>query len=358
MQLWPPPWRISPSLNSPAQTAPEKPAWDHVGPEVIDGEFTALAACYGLTDIGLGRLHWFLAKHPGIGMQMSLDMKAGLRSIPTNHKARQVFDTFDDAALTQHLIRMYTSRLDQELIDYLVMRFSERTYQPVEMGITFPYMVSVPETVHAVATASGYGSDVADKLRLLTYQVGACVSMMAMRVFVRARDKQLWHLQQVAECSTRLADVGAALQTTSVGDGDGLAFNVERARSELSDLDNLTAKVVLIIESIRDLAEQTKLLALNATIEASQAGEHGRGFGVVADEVKTLAANTEDALRSIEEITGQMTVGVDDAVRHMGKVQESATMVAESANSISTLSDDLHGLTKAAAEQAETAKLN
>ncbi len=336
----------------------QQAAWEAVDPEVIEGEFAALAACYGLNETGLGRLHWFLAKHPGIGHQMSVDMKSALRAIPADHKARQVFDTFDDGALSEHLIRMYTSRLDEELIDYLVMRFSERTYQPVEMGITFPYMVSVPATIYDTARADGFAPELADELRLLAYQVGSCVSMMAMRVFVRARDRQLWHLQQVAECSTRLADVGAALEATSIGDQDGLAFSVEQARHELGDLDVLTSKVVSIIDSIRDLAEQTKLLALNATIEASQAGEHGRGFGVVADEVKTLAANTEDALRNIEEITGQMTVGVGDAVRHMSKVQESAAMVAESASSISTLSDDLHGLTQAAAEQAEVAKLN
>ncbi len=358
MQLWPSQWRFRNDPDVPDRSESRAPSWDGIGPEIIDGEFAALASCYGLTEVGLGRLHWFLAQHPNIGLQMSVDMKDRLRAIPADHKARKVFDTFDDGALSEHLIRMYTSRLDQELIDYLVMRFSERTYQPVDMGITFPYMVSVPETVSAVARADGFDSEMADELRLVAYQVGACVSMMAMRVFVRARDRQLWHLQRVAECSSRLADVGASLEATSTGDQDGLAFNVERARHELGDLDTLTTKVVSIIDSIRDLAEQTKLLALNATIEASQAGEHGRGFGVVADEVKTLAANTEDALRNIEELTGQMAVGVGDAVRHMGKVQESATMVAESASSISTLSDDLHGLTQAAAEQAEVAKLN
>ena len=358
MQLLSWQWRFRNDSEVPDPSESQGPPWGEIGPEVIDGEFAALAACYGLTDIGLGRLHWFLAQHPNIGLQMSVDMKNRLLAIPADHKARQVFDTFDDGALSEHLMRMYTSRLDQELTDYLVMRFSERTYQPVDMGITFPYMISVPETVYAVATADGFGADTADELRLLAYQVGACVSMMAMRVFVRARDRQLWHLQQVAECSTRLADVGASLEATSTGDQESLSFNVERARHELEDLDALTTKVVLIIDSIRDLAEQTKLLALNATIEASQAGEHGRGFGVVADEVKTLAANTEDALRNIEDLTGQMTVGVGDAVCHMGKVQESATMVAQSASSISTLSDDLHDLTHAAAEQAEVAKLN
>ncbi|MEM7324832.1 MAG: methyl-accepting chemotaxis protein [Actinomycetota bacterium] len=331
--------------------------WPDVERTVIEGEFVALADCYGLSDLGLGRFHWFLARQPDIGLRMATDMQQDLQDVPAGHKARQVFDTFEDRDLADHLIRMYNSRLDQDLIDYLEMRFSERTYQPVEMGITFPYLVSVPETVYTAALAGGMDEHLATELRRLAFDVGACVAMMAMRVFVRARDRQLWHLQRVAECSSQLADVGAALEATSIGDEKGLAFSVKRARQELSEVDGLTTEVVSIVDSIRDLAEQTKLLALNATIEASQAGEHGRGFGVVADEVKNLAATTEDALRNIEEITGQMTVGVGDAVRHMGEVEESANLVAQSATSISSLSDDLHGLTRAAAEQAEVTGL-
>lgn len=333
-------------------------SWKLAKPEVIDGEFAALAACYDLTELGLGRLHWFMARHPEIGARLTIDMREKLVKIPAGHKARQVFDPFEDRELSDHLVRMYTSRLDQDLIDYLFMRFSERTYRPDEMGITFPYMFSVPETIRQVAAESGLDRHITDQLGLLATQVGASVSMMAMRVFVRVRDRQLQHLQRVAECSSQLADVGATLQETSFSTDRGLGFNVEQARHELGELDVLTAKVVSIVDSIRDLAEQTKLLALNATIEAKQAGEHGRGFGVVADEVKTLAANTEGALRSIEQITGQMATGVGDAVRHMGKVEQSAALVAESATSISELSDDLHDLTTVAAQQAEVANLN
>lgn len=358
MRFWARPPKGNKRVDDIPAAGHPAPSWWDGQPGVIQGEFEALADCYLLSPDNVGLLHRFLATSPNLYLRMATDMKAAVGGLPAAHKARKVFDPFGDQDLADHLRNMYSADLDQELVDYLSMRFSERTYQPEEMGITFPYLFTVPETVVTVAIEAGLDNRRATKLGYVAAKVGACLSMMAMRVFVKARDKQLWHMQQVTECSLHLAEVGSVLREASLGTEGGLGLNVERARNDLGELDELTAKVVDTVDGIRDLAEQTKLLALNATIEASQAGEHGKGFAVVAEEVKTLAANTQGALQGIEQITSQITVSVADAVRHMEKVDASASLVAQSAGSISELSDDLNDLATAADKQAELSNLN
>ncbi|MEM9468361.1 MAG: methyl-accepting chemotaxis protein, partial [Actinomycetota bacterium] len=267
-----------------------------------------------------------------------------------------VFDTFDDRSLADHLERMYTTPLDEAMVDYLQLRFGERTYAPEEMGITFPYLFTVSSTVRGLAIDSDLDGGQARHLADTAQRLGTCLAMAAMRVFVRARDRHVGNLQRVTEYSMQLSEVGDSLRSTATSDG-GLGSSVSRARGELDELEVVTSQVVSTVDSIRKLAEQTNLLALNATIEASRAGEHGRGFAVVANEVKTLATTTKEALESIEHLTDKITVGVEGAVEHMVGVDRSATEVADSARSLSELGEGLQELVKLADEQAAQDRL-
>ncbi len=332
---------------------PPPPAWWDGEASAIDGEFVALAQCFHLSPIDLGRFHRFLAEPVHSSRHMSADVRSALETLPSDHKARLVFDPFTDRDLADHLERMYTGPLDQAMIDYLQLRFGERTYRPDEMGITFPYLFTVPETVEDLATDTGLTRTEAHHLAETAQRLGTCLAMAAMRVFVRARDRHVGNLQRVSEYSLRLSEVGESLRATTVSDDDGLGYNVTKARRELDELESATSQVVATVDSIRRLAEQTNLLALNATIEASRAGEHGRGFGVVANEVKTLATTTKEALENIEHLTDKIATGVSGAVEHMESVDRSASMVADSTASLSDLGDDLQRLVRAAEEQAE-----
>ena len=96
-----------------------------------------------------------------------------------------------------------------------------------------------------------------------------------------------------------------------------LAQEVESASTTIETLQQETANIGAVLAVIKGIADQTNLLALNAAIEAARAGEQGRGFAVVADEVRALAARTQDSTKDIQEMIARLQVGVENAVRAM-----------------------------------------
>ncbi len=160
---------------------------------------------------------------------------------------------------------------------------------------------------------------------------------------------------QVSEAMSQMSQSVQEISTSTSGAAalaDQAVEVTQTTKERMAELDASAAGIGDVVDVITSIAEQTNLLALNATIEASRAGEHGRGFAVVANEVKTLAGTTKEALHNIEELTNQITVGVEGAVGHMERVDDSATRVADSASSISDLSEDLQELVRRAEAQA------
>ncbi|PCK06025.1 MAG: chemotaxis protein, partial [Alteromonadaceae bacterium] len=96
--------------------------------------------------------------------------------------------------------------------------------------------------------------------------------------------------------------------------------NVKQASERVDELGRAAKEITKVIESIVEIAEQTKLLALNATIEAARAGEAGKGFAVVANEVKELAKQTRDATADIRTKIENIQGSTDATVAEIGKI--------------------------------------
>ena len=136
--------------------------------------------------------------------------------------------------------------------------------------------------------------------------------------------------------SRRLVDV-------TVNSMESLVEEVEVSSGHVHEMSQDTVKITTVLEVIQSIAEQTNLLALNAAIEAARAGEQGRGFAVVADEVRALAARTQDSTNEINEMLSRLNNGSELVVNTMDqtqvKCQETVAGTAEVIGAISTMND-------------------
>lgn len=120
----------------------------------------------------------------------------------------------------------------------------------------------------------------------------------------------------------------------------GLKAQIEEAATMVQNLDQAGAKIGAIVNTIDSIAAQTNLLALNAAIEAARAGEHGRGFAVVADEVRKLAEQSSMATREIESLISQVRDSVQQTVHSItSTVQNADGVVRTSAQAGEALSE-------------------
>jgi methyl-accepting chemotaxis protein len=125
---------------------------------------------------------------------------------------------------------------------------------------------------------------------------------------------------------------GRALVESQVGSIQRLAGEIDQSVVVINQLASDSASISQVLDVIKGIAEQTNLLALNAAIEAARAGEQGRGFAVVADEVRNLAKRTQQSTGQIESMIGKLQGGVGAAVKAMGASHQMASgTVSESA---------------------------
>jgi len=137
-----------------------------------------------------------------------------------------------------------------------------------------------------------------------------------------------------------------------------IAEEVENASNVIHDLESDSAQIGKVLEVIQSIAEQTNLLALNAAIEAARAGEQGRGFAVVADEVRTLAQRTQESTQEIKQVIEHLQTRTKNAVLTMdtsrNKARESVAEAAKAGNSLQIIQTAVQ---KIAQETTQLAKI-
>lgn len=150
-------------------------------------------------------------------------------------------------------------------------------------------------------------------------------------------------VHEVAQSASRTAEAthdarsqveqGKRIVGESKGSNENLAHAVERASGVIAEVATNSNEIGGVLDMIRSIAEQTNLLALNAAIEAARAGEQGRGFAVVADEVRTLAGRTQQSTQEIQDMIERLQLGAHEAVQVMQEGQRQAGISVEHAES-------------------------
>ena len=223
-----------------------------------------------------------------------------------------------------------------------------------------------------VATAAEEASTVAIQTsqnvaqqRLGTDQVVTAIAEMSATVKDVARSTS-----EAAEGSRQVeanARQGRRELQATIGLVQGLSSQAERTAQIIVELKQESDAISLVLDVIRGIAEQTNLLALNAAIEAARAGEAGRGFAVVADEVRSLAQKTQQSTGSIQQMISHLQRGADRAAEAMqetlGQVQSGAgnmlragELLGEIAEGVTLINDRTIQVASATEQQSQVAE--
>ncbi|MDO6409165.1 methyl-accepting chemotaxis protein [Pantoea phytobeneficialis] len=165
---------------------------------------------------------------------------------------------------------------------------------------------------------------------------------------------------QTAQQTTENTRLGATVIENSVQTMHDLASELQDISGDIHNLSNSSDRIGAIVESIRSIANQTNLLALNAAIEAARAGEHGRSFAVVANEVRTLAANINRATSEIESKVQQNHQLADKALKGIEsnlKRADQGVVLAQQAGGVMTeIRDSADDVVRAISHVTKTLK--
>ncbi len=169
------------------------------------------------------------------------------------------------------------------------------------------------------------------------------VSMNEMATTVQEVARNTASAAEEARNADREAQTGREVLQTAIRDINSLSEDLGRLGNVIEELEKRAQSIGSVLDVIQEIAEQTNLLALNAAIEAARAGEQGRGFAVVADEVRTLARRTQESTLQIKDTIDQVQSSARDAGtvmrRNLEHIQTSVERVRESGDSFRTITE-------------------
>lgn len=200
----------------------------------------------------------------------------------------------------------------------------------------------VNEHAHAVDDSSKTSQSFIELQNDSSTQVAAAMEQMTHQIHDVSRNAEA--AEQAANDAASNASTGKNVVSKTITAIETLSSNIETVSKVTADLAQESNNIGSVLDVIRSIAEQTNLLALNAAIEAARAGEHGRGFAVVADEVRTLASRTGKSTDEIQAMIAKLQEGAKAAVEAVKSSQEISISTVEQASSANESLDEIDRL--------------
>ncbi|AXV18773.1 methyl-accepting chemotaxis protein [Aeromonas veronii] len=230
---------------------------------------------------------------------------------------------------------------------------------------------SVSQLSSAVEEVSAISSQSASGMAIQQNEVSqVATAMNEMQSTVNEVARNTTDAMSAAKDASRTSAAGSEVVRSSITSIEEVSVKIEQAGTVVQQLEADSANISVVLDVIRDIAGQTNLLALNAAIEAARAGEQGRGFAVVADEVRSLAQRTQDSTAEISKMIELLQSRAAEAGNAMQlsrhQMQESVGLARDAGTSIETINGavvritDMNTLIATATEEqnAVTEELN